>query len=289
MKASLMEKYGKLTDQDFCEFSNKMYEKGVLTLKLTSWDEFKDVTKKFNDETDYIFRGQRCYCEGWKLKSSFDRKFPEFPNNDKREKKLQDIFNKFKQRLEVLPDTKSNSFGYEIIWAIGQHYGLPTPLLDWTECPYVAAYMAFFEPSTSYCQTENRVIYALNRALKRDKQVKKNSRTKEVLSKKPFVKFPDLDQNHDESQDKRLEKQKGKFTEALNGIDIKANVKTFSKRHKKDIIENHKIILAEILIPDIERDRCLKFLESEKGITHGKLFPDYAGAVEICKIELGID
>lgn len=284
-----MEKYGKLTDQDFCEFSNKIYEKGVLTLKIKSLDEFKDVTKKFDDKTDYIFRGQRCYCERWKLKSSFDRKFPEFPNNNKREKKLQDISNKFKQRLEVLPDTKSNSFGYEIIWAIGQHYGLPTPLLDWTECPYVAAYMAFFEPSTSYCQTENRVIYALNRALKLDKQVKKNSRTKEALSKERFVKFPDLDQTHDEMQNKRLEKQKGKFTEALNGIDIKANVKTFSKRHEKDIIENHKIILAEILIPDIERERFLKFLESEKGITHEKLFPDYAGVVEICKIELGID
>lgn len=284
-----MEKYGKLTKQDFCEFSNKIYEKGVLTLKLTSWGEFKDVTKKFNDETDYIFRGQRCYCEGWELKSSFDREFPEFPNNGKREKKRQEIFNKFKQRLEDLPATKSNSFGDEIIWAIGQHYGLPTPLLDWTECPYVASYMAFFKPSMRNCQTEYRVIYALNRALKRDKQVKKNSRTKEVLSKEPFVNFPDLDKTRDKTQNKRLEKQKGKFTEALNGIGIKANVKTFSERHKKDIIENHKILLAEILIPDIERERCLKFLKFEKRITHVKLFPDYAGVVEICKIELGID
>ena len=284
-----MEKYGKLTDQDFCEFSNKIYEKGVLTLKLTSWDEFKDVTKKFNDETDYIFRGQRCYCEGWELKSSFDREFPEFPNNGEREKKRQEIFNKFKQRLEDLSDTKSNSFGDEIIWAIGQHYGLPTTLLDWTECPYVASYMAFSKPSTRNFQTEYRVIYALNRALKRDKQVKKNSRTKEGLSKERFVNFPDLDKTRDKTQNKRLEKQKGKFTEALNGIDIKANVKTFSERHKKDIIENHKILLAEILIPDIEIERCLKFLEFKKGITHVKLFPDYAGVVDICKIELGID
>ncbi len=63
-----MEKYGKLTDQDFCEFSNKIYEKGVLTLKIKSLDEFKDVTKKFDDKTDYIFRGQRCYL----TKRSFD-------------------------------------------------------------------------------------------------------------------------------------------------------------------------------------------------------------------------
>ncbi|MHC4189596.1 MAG: FRG domain-containing protein [Planctomycetota bacterium] len=285
-----MEKYGKLTNQDFCEFSDKTYEKGVLALRLTSWDEFKDITKKFDEKTDYIWRGHSCHCEGGRLRSSFDRKFPEFSNDNRRDNKLKEIFYKFKQRLEELPDTKSNRLDDDEIWAIGQHYGLPTPLLDWTECPYIAAYFAFFAFSKikTYYQTEYRVVYALNRALKRDKQVKKNNRTKDVRSKERFVKFLDLEQTHDETQNTRLEKQKGKFTKALNGIDIEANVETFSKRHKTDIIDNQKIILAQILIPNKVRDECMAFLKSKK-ITHGTLFPDYAGAVEICKMELGID
>jgi hypothetical protein len=279
-----MEKYGKLTDQDFCEFRNKTYEKGVLTLKLTSWDEFREVTNKFDEKTDYVWRGQRCYCKEWKLKSSFDRKFSEFPNDNKRENKLQEILNKFKQRLKGLPNTKSNDFTDDEIWAIGQHYGLPTPLLDWTECPYISAYMAFFKKDTNE-QTENRVIYALNRALKLHILKTKDSKSKQVLSRERFVEFPDLLDNLDEMQNERLQKQKGRFTKALNGDDIKLNVKRFLKKGKY----NHEIFLTEILIPDVERDRCLEFLESEKGITHGTLFPDYAGVVEICKMELGID
>jgi len=69
----------------------------------------------------------------------------------------------------------------------------------------------------------------------------------------------------------------------LEGDDIKTTVEKFWKREQQ---YEDKIILAEILIPDTVREECLTYLQQMKKITHGTLFPDYAGAVEICKIQL---
>jgi len=44
---------------DFDTFNKQPYDKGVLTLNLTSWDEFHSVVKKFNNYPDYIWRGQK--------------------------------------------------------------------------------------------------------------------------------------------------------------------------------------------------------------------------------------
>lgn len=185
--------------------------------------------------------------------------------------------------MEHLPNKKRNITEDEI-WAIGQHYGLPTPLLDWTECPYIAAYFAFYEKRMKG-RTENRVIFALNRAAKLLIKKTKNSK-KRLLSRERFVEFPEIKNNLDEMQNERLKTQKGKFTKALDGDDIKLNIERLWNKGKY----KGKIILAEILIPDTDkvRDECIAFLES-KQITHGTLFPDYAGAVEICKVDIGID
>lgn len=287
------EKYKKLEYNDFNSFKKKHYKDGVMTLKIVSWDEFHNVRQIFTDQgvdEYYFWRGQRCYCDEWLLKSSFDRAY-RYPNNGKRENHLDEILHEFKSCLrDIKPEHDRLDIDY--IWAIAQHYGLPTPLLDWTKCPYTAAFNAFFREAKNW-QTEYRVVYVLNWASRL--LLKKPSRERfiEILdftktltpNKNARLK---IQKNPDAKQlNARLEIQRGMFTKALDGIDIKSNVERLS-RLENTITDKQKIILAEILMPDKERDNCLEFLKKEKQITYGKLYPDYQGAVEICKIKLGI-
>jgi len=64
--------------------------------------------------------------------------------------------------------------------------------------------------------------------------------------------------------------------------DPKTNISNYVARNSR-ILKDEEVILAEILIPEKERDNCLNYLSDTECITHGKLFPDYPGAVEICK------
>lgn len=262
----------------------KSYNNGVLTLMLKSWGEFLDVTNNIASKKCQLFwRGQR---DDRLLKSSFDRnhKIKTLSSFIGRQKTIDILLKKFKVSLNgILP--KMSNIKDDEIWAIGQHYGLPTPLLDWTADPYIAAYFALHKKSefNKYC-----IIYALNKKAQQLIGKKKHPKTKVELGKVRFIEFLDLTTTTDESQNKRLEMQKGRFTKALNGIDIETNVLNYARKKTK-IIKNEEIIFIKIFIPTVLRDEVLKFLETEKKITHGKLFPDYAGAVDICKIDLGID
>jgi len=275
-----MEKYKKLEIHDFKDFKYKIkYEKGVLTLHLTSWVVFHKVVQKFKNNPDYIWRGQRCYPEEfnnekktkeWKLISSFYRKFSEEKN---KKQKLNQIHCGITQSLKNLSNTYNINYSKkDEIWAIGQHHGLPTPLFDWSEDPYIAAYFAFNEKSNKNQleNTENRVIYALNKVVKLLIIKEKDIITKKLLSRQRNIEFDfDISKNN-----LRLIKQKSKFTKAFKGDDIKSIVEKFYDKTKNKY--KNKIILVEILIPDKERNECLITLKTKK-ITKEYLFPNDLG------------
>ena len=289
------------------DFSNlkmvKEYKEGVETFYLDSWEQFyNDLLHIMNQGEEnirimkhYLWRGHRR--DDCKLSSLFDRWYEKkvANRNEKHRKSL------LKRRLEIFRAKLNEATGIQYpeennYWALAQHHGLYTPLLDWTEDPYIAAYFAFYKELNAD-QTLCRVIYGLSTKiqilLRKMKKKTKNKKTKKVISEKVvqkerFIKILNRCDVGDSIMNKRLECQIGRFTRALNGDDIETNVRRLLRK-RPDITSDNKIILFKILIPNQERNKALKWLKEKKDIYHTKLFPDNSGAVEACEMELGIN
>ncbi|HEV8429066.1 MAG TPA: FRG domain-containing protein [Pyrinomonadaceae bacterium] len=93
-----------------------------------------------------LFRGHAS--SEWKLASQWERRIsgtgePSLLDRSTWQNALDRILSDFKDLAYGTPGLHSHDFSEADWWAIGRHYGLITPLLDWTRSPYVAAFFAF--------------------------------------------------------------------------------------------------------------------------------------------------
>ena len=243
----------------------------MFLIPLSKWIEFYDEIRRFRDYRDYVWRGQRRSGETWTLKSKFDRL--NSPKN--REEFLSKHLNEFRKAIRGRRGTNPPELNEDDLWALGQHQGLATPMLDWTESPFVAAYFAFFKRVNDPKRNEgNRAVYGLNRDIERWYQ------QSESIEQKYFVMFPKIETH----ENVRFLAQSGVLTKALNGQDIKERVqKCYNETNHKN-----RIILVEILIPDRDREECLRDLNG-MNINHASLFPDIYGSAIFCNLKLEID
>lgn len=137
----------------------------VKAVRLKSWHAFKAWASKMREEGEFIdFRGHGS--NEFTLSTSLHR-----AGRTRSERFCYETIPEFKLHAEAILDTKfsnGNADDLSTILALAQHHGLPTPLLDWTASPYVAAFFAFADA------VENRQsrpgdthvrIYALSRAV----------------------------------------------------------------------------------------------------------------------------
>ncbi|NJL32203.1 MAG: FRG domain-containing protein [Phycisphaerales bacterium] len=129
------------------------------------WTEYKQRLVKYS-EMEYprrrqlIFRGQSD--SRYELKTTLDRMLENLPagsnsDRDSYENQLRVEFMSQSRGLEDYPDQNE----LPAILALARHHGLPSPLLDWTESPYVAAYFAF-DPDVAH-DTKAISIWILDR------------------------------------------------------------------------------------------------------------------------------
>lgn len=225
--------------------------------EVKTWDEYKGHVATLS-ENEYLYRGQG---KPWKLRTSFHRRgrynLERFLNQDipmlhqRLTARTKHIFN--------LDNPKENGAFFNL----AQSHGYPTPLLDWTYSPYVAAFFAFRNVQKKAADNGFVRIFIFN-------QKKWKSDLNQLLMLNTaglhlsILEFLAID-------NERLIPQQGATT-VTNIDDIEAYVSRREDEFKRKY-------LWAVDIPLSERNKAIREL-SYMGITAGSMFPGLDGACE---------
>jgi FRG domain len=254
---------------------------GIATFRLVSWSDFFDFIDEevFSPSNaavpSFVWRGHRR--SDWGLSTTLDRLFARLDLLTKGPATLE------RKSAEHLESFKFASRGRRGLnpaklpsendwWALGQHFGLATPLLDWTRSPFAAAYFAFEENASN--TTESRVVYALNQTAVESKNDELRNGESFEQGRLPIIEF--IDPMSDENP--RLVSQGGCFTRAPIGTPIEQWIANAFEASPTPV-------LLRVEIPNANRVPCLRALD-RMNINHLSLFPDLSGASRSTNLKL---
>jgi hypothetical protein len=236
----------------------------IQVLQYVNWDEFVRSLRRdvFDGEpfrrSRYLFRG--VSSEDYGLTPSFDRIFGVGTN---RQRVFRELLAAFREESEgqvpaaVLEDEVQTL-------ALGQHYGLPTRLLDWTDSPYVAAFFAFKGALRHQPLSGRRVaIWVLHRSAPLW-----NAEIGVEIVSVPSV------------GNLRIRNQAGRFTLSRTPF---ATLEEYVAHSDYD-----GPALTKIVIPASEAKQSLADL-AMMGITPARMFADLVGAAEAAEMRVRLD
>lgn len=139
-----------------------------------TWDEYKAVaSSQMQNYRKFVYRGQSN--SEWVLSTTIHRTGRITTHNDFLFY-FKNILPFVQEPIETWDGSRrdlSNPIQLASFLAFLQHHGFPTPLLDWTYSPFIAAYFAFEGINHFAPQHEQVAIYAFNQEewLKKYKQI----------------------------------------------------------------------------------------------------------------------
>lgn len=229
---------------------------------VSCWEQFKTYVNSL-EYRRYVFRGQE---QRWRLRSSFHRT----GRADLRRFLADDIPNLHRSlslrttHIFDLSVPDQNGAFFNLV----QHHGYPTPLLDWTFSPFVAAFFAYHKLKNSEARaaTERKIrIFIFDqKAWKKDfEQLSTVTWSKPHFSVLEFIPIDNL---------RVLPQQSISTLTTVDDIEAHIQSSEDAKRQYLRIID----------LPVHERPTVMREL-SIMGITAGSLFPGLDGACEELK------
>ena len=260
---------------------------GIREHRFRSWLDFCDhIRVKHAGTNAYVYRGQAD--AKWLVESSVDRLEKRYPSTTNPLGGIPDRFdvppatreihlNAFKEAVVGKRGSHPRNLLADEWWALAQHHGLPTPLLDWAFSPFVALFFAFEEEA--YCDWENkqllvpeaRAVYGMSFHMISDRGTDAHP-PPTVFSVRREV-------------TQRIGNQTGVFLMMPKGTDLESNVRGRFDNETSQLDEPLHMranrypcwVLEKFIIPNKGRLECLSYL-NKMNINRLTLFPDLDGA-----------